>query len=367
MKRRFTLRKRPQSMEFFTNDTSPLKSSSRFKLVTILRKLNRKNTPPPGSLEEDFMLENQNDNANFLQPNVPMDIKIGPKFDERGEPIRHSFVGPPQLFASSQRHKWKKHLSIKDTYNSPEQIKKIRTKVKIDPEDKIRNQIKMINEGKRKEEEIEKKMLKSMSVGERLLSERETKIMKTYDSTISSWNKIENGLIKKTNKNYESLLTNRAMEFREKREKYSLVENLVNAGENSNNYAWVMSLRQSSLDKYPSTFLKVGVDLYTWVCMRTNSSEPIIRNPQGRRSSSKTFRDYPYCQSKVEEAHKILGDKSPTEIDQLQVIGTSKFPIELEAAKTAGFSNVIINDPDTHLPDEVIEEFYDKKFKLRKY
>lgn len=173
-------------------------------------------------------------------------------------------------------------------------------------------------------------------------------------------------MIKHTRKLSEDLLYNRALEFREKREEAIMIDNTINSKDHNHNNAWIMSLRKTHEDHFASTYLKVGADLYTKISQRTGSAEPIIKNPRNRRTSSKTFRDYPYYKSKIEEARKINGVKTPTETDQLQIIGKPKFPMELEAAQAVGYDYVeFMVEPNQQ--DEVIEEFYDKNFKLRKY
>lgn len=113
MKKNLRIKRRDQTLTFNDTDISLNKNKAlRGKNVTVLKKVTRKNTPLPGTLEQDFLLETKTCLTEFFESTSISQNEIGPRFDDKGDPVRHSYVGPNHLFESSRLHKYEKRLTM---------------------------------------------------------------------------------------------------------------------------------------------------------------------------------------------------------------------------------------------------------------
>ncbi|CAG9310706.1 unnamed protein product [Blepharisma stoltei] len=337
--------------------------------------------PPPGSIEEDFILEKEGDATNFLKERnsatgeYTLDTFLsGPHYDDNGNLIPYSVVGPSKLFDQNKAPDWESFeakLPENDKRRMSKHANFNKKAYNLDPEKEFQEKLRRIEEGAKKEETLKKQRMKTMGNGEKIIQARQEKILEAFRNTEYKWRELEKSLGKISNKNEGDLLANRAQEYREKVEEWDFLDRSISSKEKAGDFAWYMSLRDNSKDKL-DTYLHVGnifSGLFSRIAERSDEVEPIIRKPGLPKTLNKTFRDDPYFQKRVqsEESKNNIKPVNCTEIEDLYVVGYAKLPMELEAAKNVGIENVRPNLTEIQEQEEIIAESYDSNYIRNKY
>ncbi|CAG9329021.1 unnamed protein product [Blepharisma stoltei] len=360
------------------NTSSDQSGNTPKRILFVNRKikgLKNVETPSLGSLEEDFMLETDGNAKNFLKEKnsttgvySASNILSGLQYDDNGNIIPYSIVGSPKLFETNKSLVWESFeskLSETDKQRISKHAIFNKKAYNLDPEKEFKEKLKRIKEGSIKEELLKNEKLRKMRPSERIIQERQEKILEAFKNTEYRWKKLEKSLGKKLNKNEGDLLANRAQEYREKVEEWDFLDRTISAKEKAGKFSWYMSLRDKSKEKL-DTYLHVGnkfSGLFSRVTERSGEPEPVIRKPGLARTLNKTFRDEPYFQKRIQEESKY-NDKGVNfmEAEDLLVLGVAKFPLELEAAKIGGLENVKPSLIEIREHEEIIAENYDENY-----
>ncbi|CAG9325816.1 unnamed protein product [Blepharisma stoltei] len=315
-------------------------------------------------IEDDFELEETGDYKRFFTS--PSKLDQGLKFDEKGTILPRSIVGSPKLFENDKGSKFLGRDSLPSSHRT--QTRKF-TSIR-------RTMISDVNYDSKFKEKITQ-ISENINLGKRSMTERylnlrpdqkyvilkDTKALKTFNKIQEDWDKLERNLSRKVHKSPEDLLSTRAWESRSKFEELDYIEKGKNKSEEYRRYDWIMSLRHCPgevLDAYVNIGSPLG-GLYVRVKESPDTPCELIRKPGLTKSSLKTYKDSPYL-LKTLSLTKSLRTPSCPAMDELQVLGLSKFPLELEAAQTAGLEKVKYNLAKEYTENEIITENYERPY-----
>jgi hypothetical protein len=389
----FKLRKQINTTSASTPDTmisigaNPSPSIKKKKVVKVVKAQNKSHISEEKDISHDsnLILECLEDPSLFFKEK---DLKTGmyltPQYsvkqDSQGNIPPYSYVGSLESFKKvSVTPKALQTLSTVPStqINSSEHriptlevLKRANMMRYIDPTVIVNNKLKRIEEGIARGEMLEKQQIQNMRRGERIILERQKKVLEKYKKTSSQWNRIQEHLSVRTQKSKENLAFNRLFDYRERIESWDVIDRGISNDEKAGDYCWYMSLRAQENTKMPKeTYMMIGnpmYPLYTRIQERPKSKAAIIRKPGQTPTSYKTFRDDSYYQTRVfEEMTKSGVDFSlkPEDLDELYVQGVSKLPLEIEAAHTAGLKYVHPELIPEGGPEEIIAIQYDKLIK----
>lgn len=388
----FKLRKQINTTSASTLDTmisigvNPSPNSKKKKVVKVIKSLHRSRISDEQDMshDSDMLLESLEDPSLFFKEKDPKTGRyITPQSsiqDSQGNILPYSYVGSLASFkkASITPRALQTLSTVPSTqmnqngHRTPtlEVLKRANMMRYIDPSVIVNNKLKQIEEGIAKGEKLEKQQIQNMRTGERIVLERQKKVLEKYSKTSSQWNRIQDHLSTRTHKSKENLAFNRLFDYRERIESWDVIDRGISNDEKAGDYCWYMSLRATENSKVPKeTYMMIGnpmYPLYTRIQERPKSKAAIIRKPGLTPTSYKTFRDDSYYQTRVsEETRKSGMDFSikPEDLDELYVQGISKLPLEIEAAHTAGLKYVHPELIPEGGPEEIIEIQYDKLIK----
>jgi len=339
------------------------------------------------ALEDDFRLEGEADPRAFLRVSVPesQDALFGPRYYAEGKLVPHSVIGPADMFEKQHTADMKSHTvedKSRTDLNSDSSHRRTvfmaaRKPVKqptSTPGQSLQGKLLKIEEGKRKDADLEAQRVGALPIGVKIVEERQRRCLRQFADTNRAWASLSQGLAHRTGKPASALMQNQAQTFRERIEEMDYLDRAVSAEEKAGAQVWYMTLRTDSKDTDRGAYLPVGnlfSGLYAHMKERTSSAEPLIRKPLPANaviepSLTRTFRDYPYFQRRMkeEEARKPLRPVQATAPQSIWIQGKAKFEEELQALRTAGLE---LFRPDFLKPgdltDEVLAEQYDIKFK----
>lgn len=149
--------------------------------------------PSAGSIEEDFVLEQDGDVSNFLKEKnkvtgeyVTDTFLSGPQYDDNGNIIPYTVIGPMKIFESKKIPEWESFESKlpQTEKKSSNKFASLTKKVyNLDPETELKEKLRRIEEGSKKEQEIQQERLKKMGFGEKIIQERQQKILDAFKAT----------------------------------------------------------------------------------------------------------------------------------------------------------------------------------------
>lgn len=363
--------------------------------------------PIPGSLEEDFLLENNNDHKAFLKvslPDIPDVADFGPRYYQEGRLVPHSVIGAADLFEKQHAAEMKagaaeeKAQPDPGTEVSPRRtmfmsLRKVSKTPSETPEQKFQLKQQKIEEGRRRDTQEESTRLQSLPVGVRLIEDRQRKCLKEFEHAQKDWEQLGHNFAQRTGKSRDSLVVNQLQDYRERLEAMEQLDRAVSMEEKAGVNGWYMSLRAGS-SELRGAYLPVGnmfSGIYAQIKDRTKTPEAMIRKPapipvtsvpsftpiteeegseKPRARSSvttrKTFRDSAYFQRRIKEEAKKMPELVMQGHDPLGLYlqGTSKLQAELHALQKVGldaFKPELIRAGE--LSPEVYAEQYDIKFK----
>ncbi|CAG9322486.1 unnamed protein product [Blepharisma stoltei] len=348
-------------------------SQKTFNVAHKVSKPQPSETPLPGSIEEDFLLESSDKPIHFLRIKNPKTGKfeINPHIftpeSEKNPPITPSnkeILSKAKkcvtvISAAEVLQKPVKTLSFQNLSRKPTVI--------VNPEVKYKEKIQQIKEGMKKEAEAEERLLKSLKTGQRITETMQKHSLENYYSTSHSWHKISNFLSHKLKKEPQDLRLNSAPNFRQKKEACELLDKIVPLKDKYGVLAWNLTLRQWPKSDVPGeVWIPIGGQLsglYTTIRHRSNTSQEFIRTVGSHCSSRGSLRNSQYFKQKLEENQskdQILLDK---ELDDMMVLGESKFPIEKSAAEMIGVRFLATDIGNNVMPEQTIELNYEVKVK----
>lgn len=337
------------------------------------------------SYDSELLLESLEDTSLYFKEKDPKTGKLvipdsSFRYDAKGNILPYSFVGSTSMFKdlALSPKSLDKLAAIPTSQNSSsehristlEVLKRANVIRYIDPVQILNSKLKQIEEGKAKEEKLEQKQIQNMRTGERIIFERQKKVLEKYSKTTSQWNHIQENLSNRTHKSKENLAFNRGYEYRERIESWDIIDRGISNDEKAGDYCWYMSLRANENSKIPKeTYMILGnpmYPLYTRIQERPKSKEAVIRKPGMIQTTYKTFRDDSYYQTRVTQENTKSGEKSsikPEDLDELYVQGVAKLPLEIEAAHMLGLQYVHPELIPAGGKEEIIEMHYDKLIK----
>ncbi|CAG9318275.1 unnamed protein product [Blepharisma stoltei] len=330
------------------------------KTIKVVKKI-----PQTLTMDDDFLLESEGDIRAFLKTSKPP-AAINLRYNDKGKIVPYSIVGSPTLFESQTNAP---KYSPPPTYSLPSSplgylkfgFPLVRKQLlKIDHEKKFKDKLIQINETHKNNRVKEKEMLRTMNLDQRLDVTKEQRALKLFQKTQEKWDQIDRGLCKRIKKPREDLLPSRAYEYREKLEELDIIDK-VKSSEVPNKYHWYMSLREDPEFDKPEAFVNVGnymTGLYTRIRESSNTCKSIIRKPGMLKTSYKTFRDDPYFKDTVknDEIFSNLSFVRSIKSEDLNVVGLSKLPLEIDAVKSAGIEYVKFDAVEKGGDEEVIIE-----------
>ncbi|CAG9333481.1 unnamed protein product [Blepharisma stoltei] len=332
------------------------------KKVRLIKKIPEKIK----TYEEDFLLEKEGDIRSFFDeansPGTP-----GVRYNDKGKIIPYSIIGPASLFENQPNVPKYSPLPSYSLPSSPLGIFKFgfplvrKQLLKIDHEKKFKDRLAQIEEVKKSSKAKEKETLKALSLEEKIKITKEQRALRQFQRMQEKWDHIDEGLCKRIQKHKEELLPTRACEYREKLEELDIIDK-VRSLDKSNKYHWYMSLRGDPRTDKLDAIVNVGnfmTGLYTRIRQRS-SSQSIIRKPGTVKANSKTFRDDPYFKdtAKNGEIYSSLSQARNIKCEELNVIGLSKLPMEIDAVKSAGYENLKLEAIEKGDEEEIIVENY---------
>lgn len=292
-------------------------------------------------LESDYALEKEGDIKNFLKSKYKISC---PKYNQFGEIISHSVIGPTSLFKTSNKDL---QCSAKKSGNNNKKKKK---EGEINPNIRFKEILDQLSELKNSSISENPNSTSKISGNNIFPNNRQGIVLKNFQRTVNYWKSLERKLATKSKRNTKEVLYTRSSS------NYSASktpDKAIRSGGNSieNRLLWYMKLREDSdADKY-ETFLPVGSQqggLYTRVQLKNISKTPSL---------------YKTSDEKINDDEMI--QISEEDLDALQIIGVSKLPLEIAAVDKVGCQYLRPELLDLNKDEEVIEENYDRKVKSR--
>lgn len=305
--------------------------SKSYRMIKIKRKPNEYEDAK-NELEDDYVLEKEGDIKQFLQANNSK--KTGPRYDNNGNLILHSVIGPASLFSSAITNH---ESAIKKTQSLNKRKKRVSN---VNPEARFNQLLDQISVMRKSTVKEEKKKLKLASQRQQLLETRQNTVMQSFQKTENYWKTLENNLAVKSKKKLNELLYSRSINSRprtETPEKSVVMKGSAIEGK----LMWMMKLRDSENDVKYEAFVNVGnplSGLYTRI---------------QHKKESQTFEDIEF-----EEGNEEIAN-----CRDLQVVGLSKLPLEIDAVQRMGCEHLRPDLLERGGIDETIVEQYDKKTK----
>jgi len=328
----------------------PLEPQKKFsKTVKVAKRLKGNNgVPPPGTLEEDFILEHEGNPTDFLTKTSQVS-NPEPVFDDTGKIIPWKVVGPTDVIEKYAKEKYPtptpKTSKLLEQRGFP---KPKSTKVRY--EERL-NQIYSREALTSQRPKRRRKIL----FGKDIREDQQEKCLQNYQDTLKRWSGISAHLSRKVKKGEEELAFNRVYEYRDKKETRELLDKVTPNYEKVGQLAWNISLRDwKGTGENGETFVPLGnyfSGLYS--CLRPSSSTPLeyVRPATSYKPKNRTIKDSEYFKRKVSGA-----DLRP-DLD-LKLSGSSKLQLEKEAIEKLGSNQVdlgLLADSDS---EEVIVSNY---------
>ena len=306
-------------------DIPPLntKQSKSYKLIKIKRKLDE--IEAKNLIEEDWILEKEGNALNFLKSN---------NFDSKplnSEPKKDFYYKNLELPSLSPKNPEIRSKTRKMTLVS--QNKNLPATSNIDYELKFEELLTKIEKAKKDAENEEKQKINLLSPREKIAINRQSHILTNYKKAEKYWKSIQTNLAGKSQKKISQLLSTQGLDGKKN---YESSEKRLKSSKNlQDNLLWYMSLRETQTSGQFETYLRVGHEL----------------NGLYTRIKGKPVDDYD------------IDLVNPKNSEELQVIGVSKLPLEIEAVKKVGFEHLKPELLNKENYDEVISEQYDQKLK----
>jgi hypothetical protein len=290
-------------------------SCKTFKTLRIKKKKPKENL---SSTEESFIDE---DPSNFFSQIEEIDLSKS--LDQNGNFKPRSFIGP----SPSSKSPIPKLSEIKRLTQRGPSIR-LPLPQPINHEKRFQEILLEIQKNKQKSENQEKIFLKNLSPREKIITNRQRKILENFDKKRKYWKNLEKSLSEKTLKPTDKLLS-------------SLKENdfiVHDALENhiQENFYWYLNLRTKDVQN-SKTFVPLG-----------SGSQGLFTCIKGKTTESPGY------------------SPKPSDVDELQVVGLGKFSLEVEAVKSKG---KFLLDPeliDRKNYDEVLVQHYERRYQASK-
>ncbi|OMJ78972.1 hypothetical protein SteCoe_21099 [Stentor coeruleus] len=290
--------------------------------------------------ELDYVLEKEGDITNFLKSKYKISC---PKYNEFGELISHSIIGPKSLYKTVNKDF---QSSVK---KSGSNIKKKKKEGEINPNIRFKEILNQISELKNSSISDNPNSTSKISNNIMFPVNRQSIVLKNFQKTVNYWKSLEKNLATKNKRNTKEVLYTRSSSY------YSTSKtpdkNRNGGSCIDNKLLWYMKLREDiDADKY-ETFLPVGSQqggLYTRIQLKNTSKSPSL---------------YKTSNEKINNEEMI--NLSEDDLDALQIIGVSKLPLEIAAVDKVGCQYLRPELLDLNKDEEVIEEHYDRKSKSR--
>ena len=243
--------------------------------------------------------------------------------DEFGNLKRFNYIGPPP---SSKTPVFSRPSEIKRVVIKGFTLK-LQNKGNSDPKSRFREALNTIEKNKKRSEKQEKKLMNQLSPREKIVENRQKRILDNYQIKNKYWGTIQKSLSQKTMKSTDKLLSSIGYDaIHSDLHNHDLVDNHI-----QENLYWYLNLRNAFPEK-SNTFIPVGntlTGLYTIV--------------KGKKSDQSLF------------------TPKSSDLSELQVIGLNKLSLEIEAVESKGPENLDLDLIDRDECEEVIAQQYDKK------
>ncbi|OMJ90229.1 hypothetical protein SteCoe_7427 [Stentor coeruleus] len=293
-------------------------------------------------LESDYILEQEGDIKNFLKSKYKISC---PKYNQFGEIISHSVIGPTSLFKTSSKN-------LQSSAKKPGNNSKVKKKEgEVNPNIRYKEILSQLSELKNSSISTNPNNTSKISDNKKFPADRQGIVLKNFQRTVNYWKNLEKKLATKSKRNNtkEVLYTRSSSYYNSSK----TPERAIKGGGNSieNRLMWYMKLREDTDAEKYETFLPVGSQqggLYTRVQLKNTSKTPTL---------------YKTSDEKINDEEMI--QLSEEDLDALQVIGVSKLPLEIAAVDKVGCQYLKPELLDLNKDEEVIEEHYDRKVKSR--
>lgn len=126
-----------------------------------------------------------------------------------------------------------------------------------------------------------------------------------------------------------------------------------------------MSLRHNPNSECLDTYINVGSHLnglFMRVKEKPDTPCEIIRKPRALKSSLKSFQSSPYLKTSLNFTQTLRSAGCSPLAEDLEVVGISKLPLEVEAAVSAGVDAVNYNLTDQDEYEVIIAENYSNRY-----
>ena len=357
-------------------------SQTLLKRTRVVKLMRCASAALPEAIEDDFVLENEPDARAFLRVALPdsQEAFLGPRYQAEGKLVPYSIIGPVDLFEKQHTSDMKTGVISEDKSKTDRRavfigIRKPMKPPTTTPEQNLQGKLLKIEEGKRKDAEVEAKRKATLPLGVRIVEDRQKRCLQQFERTTRSWTALSSGLSHRVGKSPSSLLHNQAQTFRERIEDMDYLDRAVSAEEKAGAQVWYMTLRADSQATGRGSFLPVGSlfsGIYAHVKERTNSAEALIRRPLAPKTPlepskfTRTFRDYPYFQRrfKDEDSRRPLRPVQTTAPDSLWLQGKGKFEEEMKVLRSLGTEVLRVELLKSgELTEEVLAEQYDIQYR----
>ena len=285
-------------------------------------------------VEEDYLLEREGDITKYLQgKNLSVAV---PRYDNNGNLVAHSVIGPASLFVTDTTDP---QLALKKSRSVDKRRKKT---TNVNPEMRFTQILEQISNMKKTAVLEERKKFKQSSQRQQLLDTRQNSVMQSFRKTEKYWQNLETHLAVKSNKKLEELIYTKSINSRAATrtpERTMAGKSQVEEGK----LMWYMRLRESPEEKKYEAFINVGnalSGLYTRVQVDKSSVDLCGGAGEGEEIDNESRND-------------------------LQVVGNSKLPLEIEAVQRLGCQYLKPELIDRGHYDEIFAEQYDQKAKAR--
>ena len=332
--------KRPQQKKPSIPDNSP-----RHVTLKIAKKLGPYNKTKPqfGSIQEDFLFENEENPLNFLSTEHP-DTNF--EVISRPRSLSPNIVGPKRNYAISKikselrKPSVKYHLTLLKLYQkhqSPSLEESLSNRQKAFQQ--------VMDSGKHPQEKLpEKNLLK------------QSKSLENFENYSVRWKKIEQNMADTLEKMPEDLRLNAGKTFALKIREAEVIERFNKINEIGHREYWKNSLRQEGFEE---NYFKPGtVDHKKSVDLKKQQNSQ-LRNTKVV-AKQKTLKGSEYFQEKLKKFEKFTEELNVDQEVEFLVKGTDKIKLEYEAAKKIGKQYVNL-PPIEPYTDHTLYKHYDIK------
>ena len=290
--------------------------SSSCKSFKTLR-IRKKKIPESLPTNDDSFIDE--DPSNFFS--IPEDIDFGKSVDELGNFKPRSYIGQ----SPSSKSPLPKQVDHKKSMQFRGSIIRLQPLMYVDHNKRFQDILTEIQKNKAKAKREEKTLAGKLSPREKIMNERQKKIIEGFEKKKKYWSNLEKNLSERTLKPSDKLLSTI---HENSQATQDIVDNHI-----QENFYWYLNLRSEAIEK-SKTYVPFG-----------SSYQGLFTCIKGKVSNNSGF--LPKSQ----------------DLDELQIIGLGKLPLEIEAVKSKG--NDLLNTDliDKSNYDEVIFQHQDKKFK----